>query len=70
MVRSEGRSLIVLVGLLGLSKLTLFSLARSYTFDSDDDEDARVVMVEKKAKVGKVTSTSDFDAVNAGATKL
>lgn len=68
MARSEGSSIIVKVGL--SSTLTLFLLIRSYTFASEDDEDARVVMLEKKAKVGEVTSTSDFDAVTVGATKL
>ncbi|KAK9896347.1 phosphoglycerate mutase-like protein [Cystobasidium minutum MCA 4210] len=34
---------------------------RSYTFASDDDEDARVVLLQKTAKVGEVKPASDFD---------
>lgn len=35
--------------------------ASSYTFASDDDEDARVVLLQKTAKVGEVKPASDFD---------
>lgn len=34
----------------------------SYTFKENDDEDASLVLLETKAKVGEVNATSDFDA--------
>lgn len=40
----------------------ILAFCNSYTFASDDDEDAAFVLLDTKAKIGEVKPSSDFDS--------